>query len=163
MKLINNNRVFLGVLQLTILFFCVINYIFHDIAFTNVIKVFLYQFFGWFAVGYGIFKFMKIQVNNFAEAIVFSYSFGAIFSLIIYMLFMLAGISFVLPFFTVVESICVVLYIYKSHNDGIKYKADMFSMILCIGNDISSVGATTLHTQCIAIALIIAIVVILSK
>lgn len=135
MQIIKSNRTFLWILQLIIFVFLMINYVFHDISFVSVVKIFLYQFFAWFIVGYVFFKIAKISVNNFAEVIAFSYSFGAILALASYLIFMILGIGFLLPYFTVFEGLLSIFYIYKSaksNNYLDNYKVNIFSMIVCL-------------------------------
>ncbi|MCI9077645.1 MAG: hypothetical protein HFH68_01805 [Lachnospiraceae bacterium] len=132
MKTIKSNRAFLHLFQFMILIFLMVNYAFHDIPLISAIKVFLYQFFAWFVAGYAIFKLAKIQASNFAEVIAFSYAFGAISALVIYLVFMIPGTGFLLPVFTVVESALSIIYIYKTGDDIENYQVDIFSIVICL-------------------------------
>ena len=132
MKLKLNNKCFLGSVQILVFVFIFLNYIFHDITFFSAIKIFLFQFFGWFVTGFAIFTFAKIKVNNFAEVIAFSYSFGAIGSIITYLLLMIPRLGLLLPYVLILESVISLIYLFKTNRDIEAYGADSFSAVICL-------------------------------
>lgn len=128
----NSNRQYLALFQGLIMLFLFFNYVAHDISFSSVIRIFLYQFFAWFLAGRVIVSLFKIQVKNYAEMMALSYAFGAISALLIYLLFMLPGLGFLLPLFTVLEGAACTYYLYKKDSIINKCEIDSFGMWVCI-------------------------------
>ena len=85
------------VLQASLLVFILINCSCHDIRPVVGLKLYLYQLFAWFGAGYVFIRALRIQTATVTEAVVLSYAFGAIISLLFYMLFMGMKLGFLLP------------------------------------------------------------------
>ncbi|WP_295916206.1 hypothetical protein [uncultured Anaerovibrio sp.] len=127
-NIMNSNRWFMGIWQGCILFFLLLNYVFHNISFGAVISVFLYQLFAWYLAGRVLVSFFKIRVNSYAEELAFSYTFGGISSVIIYLIFMVPGLGFLLPVATIGEAVASVYYLHKKRIHIDDNGADGFGM-----------------------------------
>lgn len=113
------------------LFFLVINYIAHDILFSTVVKLFVYQLFGWFVICYVVTELLRIRINSFVEVISLSYLFGGISSFIFYLICMPIGLGFLLPYITILIAIVSCFYIYKKRARIKTYNIDLFGAIVC--------------------------------
>lgn len=129
----NVDWLFVTAFQLLLLIFFLLNSAFHDVPITDVIKVFLFQLFAWGLTGYAVFLLLKIKTRNVIETMALSYALGITVSLIAYLLFMLPKLGFLLPAFTIVESIAAIAVIYKYQTEGHQNRAALFDKGLCLG------------------------------
>ena len=125
------NRYYLLLLQGLIFSFLLLNYIFHDVSLSTVIKIYLYQFFAWFLTGRAIVRLLKMQVEKYSKIISLSYTFGAISSIIIYFVFMLSGLRAILPLFTVIQSGLTAFFLYKKQHID-EYETDDYGVGVCL-------------------------------
>lgn len=129
--IMKSNKAYLCILELLVLAFFFLNYKVHDVSILDVVKVFLYQLFAWGVTGYAVMRMLKVKAKNFLQVLALSYTIGAVTALLFYLVFMLPGIGFLLPYFTILESGLAVFYIIKSKADIEEYESDSFDKVIC--------------------------------
>ena len=118
-------------LQAIIFTFIMINCGCHEMSFFDGGKIFLYQFFAWFLIGNVILDLIKVKTNHFFENVTFSYAFGGILSLLVYMVLMLIGMKALLPYVTIVEGVLALFYFIKARRGFGSLALDKHSVIIC--------------------------------
>ncbi len=98
-----------------ILVFLLLNSCFHDVSVLDAVKVFLYQLLAWGVTGQALCILLKIKCRNTMEMTAFSYALGMVGSIVVYLLFMLPGLGFLLPFVTLILGAGAIIYIRKKH------------------------------------------------
>ena len=98
-----------------ILVFLLLNCCFHTVSVWDAVKVFLYQLLAWGVTGQALCFLLKIKCRNTMEMTAFSYALGMVVSIVVYLIFMLPGLGFLLPFVTLILSAGSIVYIRKKH------------------------------------------------
>ena len=124
--------VYFASLQLIILAFLTISAFAHKASFFDPIKLFLYQFFAWFLVGFVIISILNIQTKTLIEVVALSYALGGIASLATYFLIVpILGIRFVL-YGVMLESFFSILYIVWKRQTILIHQIEIDRMVICL-------------------------------
>ncbi len=125
-------KLYFALSQGIILFFMIITAVVHHASILNPIRLFAYQFFALFLVGFASFRALRIRTDSLAEIIAISYSAGGVISLLTYMLCMLTLGRSAIIYFVIVEIILSIWYIHSKYQAFSIDSTSSDGMIICL-------------------------------
>ncbi len=118
--------------QMVIILFMMITAIVHRTPITELIRLFAYQFFALFLVGFAVLCLLRIETETLSGMIAISYSIGGVISLLTYLFCMLTFGKTAIIYCVIVEIALSIWYIFSSYCHFSVNSLSSDGMIICL-------------------------------